>query len=470
MKKNIVLIYSDEHRHDALGFAGHPVVKTPNLDRLAKNGSFFNRVWCQTPQCRPSRASFITGQYTQDLGLMCNDDGDMNPEWPTFMKFLQEDGYQTAMIGKTDYYSRGSLNKYWGTYVTVDMSTYKDFVQKFGWDYVLEEFDKGLHTVPFVSTPFMRFLEKKNKLKPYQDQLDHYFSGPRGGEVSVLDHAEELTSYLTQEAIDWVKNKRDRSKPFLLKLAYVQPHPPFTADQSSYGLYQDSDVELPLMSSLKAFHPDWERILDKLKNHSTRLMPSKDHIEEHIKHYYALCSLVDCGVGDVINTLQEEELLNETWIIYTSDHGTMLGERGLWAKANFSKAAVQVPLIIKPPYEMEGMVSEQLVESIDVSATIMDIARGDVPRDWEGLSLMPVLRGEKVNREVMRSNIRYQFEDGSKKDVMAIRNNDFRVTFDMSDNTVYEIYDIRNDPDELSNLASDHNYAEIAMRLIHNAC
>ena len=138
---NILLIFADQHRHDVMGCAGHPLVRTPHLDALAASGVRFEQAWCQSPICQPSRASVITGRYAHELGVIHNTGG-FDPTWPTVMKQLQAAGYETATIGKTHYHESYQPPKEDGQ---IDMRDQADFVKAFGWDYVLEEYDKYLH-------------------------------------------------------------------------------------------------------------------------------------------------------------------------------------------------------------------------------------------------------------------------------------------------------------------------------------
>ncbi len=138
MKPNILFVFADQHRHNAMGCAGHPHVQTPTLDSLASEGTRFTKTWCQSPICQPSRASVITGRYAHELGVIHNTGG-FDPSWPTVMKQLQQAGYETATIGKTHYHESYQEPKAEGQ---IDMRDQESFVQSFGWDYVLEEYDK----------------------------------------------------------------------------------------------------------------------------------------------------------------------------------------------------------------------------------------------------------------------------------------------------------------------------------------
>ena len=166
-KPNILFIFSDQHRHDVLGCAGHPLVQTPNLDRLADWGMRFERTWTQCPVCMPCRATMITGRYTHELGFTSNvtadrgdtvDDSPFKSDWPTIMKQLQGGGYETASIGKTHYHGRPGSQEAGERGERFDTRQFGDFVKGFGWDHVMEEYDRYGHVQSHVKSPYMVFL------------------------------------------------------------------------------------------------------------------------------------------------------------------------------------------------------------------------------------------------------------------------------------------------------------------------
>ena len=202
-----------------MGCAGHDIVSTPNLDRLANQGVRFIEAWCQSPICQPSRASVITGRYAHELGVIHNTGG-FDPDWPTVMKQLQSTGYETATIGKTHYHESYQPPKEEGE---VNMQSYAPFVRSFGWDYVLEEYDKYLHVEDRLRTPYTDYLAQYGLLDAYKNQIRGVFrltDTHWRGETSVLTQEHDLTTFLASKAEDWLR-QRDNTKPFFLKLAFV---------------------------------------------------------------------------------------------------------------------------------------------------------------------------------------------------------------------------------------------------------
>src|SRR5579862_1433595 len=165
-RPNIVFLMADEHRYDALGCAGNPAVYSPNLDRLASEGVRFSHTYCQGPLCQPSRASIMTGQYVHQHGQSWNRIS-MKPEWPTMMKALQKAGYTTAKVGKCHFAGGGS-----GSLTgSKDLRDNAPIGRQFGFDWLVEEYDKFIHTLPGIVTPYTEYLRKKNLYETYCSEI-----------------------------------------------------------------------------------------------------------------------------------------------------------------------------------------------------------------------------------------------------------------------------------------------------------
>ena len=220
-RPNIVFLMADEHRSDALGCAGNPVVQTPNLDRMAAQGVRFTRTYCQGPLCQPSRASLMTGQYVHQHGQTQNRI-DMNPEWTTMMRQLQRTGYITGKIGKAHFFRDG-------------VGKGKDWHVPYGLDYFLEEYDRVIHMQAGASTPYMEYLKSRNLLDPYLAELRAV--GMRRGTTSKLPQEHAQTAFLADNAINWLRNYKE-DKPFFLWVSFVDPHPPFIDEARLGGTLQ----------------------------------------------------------------------------------------------------------------------------------------------------------------------------------------------------------------------------------------
>ncbi|MYD92495.1 MAG: sulfatase-like hydrolase/transferase [Chloroflexi bacterium] len=444
---NILFIFSDQHRHDVLGCAGHPVVETPHLDRLAAEGVRFTETWCQSPICQPSRASVITGQYTHQFNMFSNT-GPLDRAQPTVMRALQARGYETATIGKTHYHGMPTAEQVEESDGSFDMRGFAPFVQDFGWDYVLEEYDRYVHVNRKVRTPYTDHLADHGVLDPYRDMIKSVFRLTPDhwrARTSVLPQELDLSYFLADRAIDWLEG-RTSDKPFLLMLGFVQPHVPLIDDPVWAEYYRDADIELPDQTVIDAPNAVWGEHIDYLKGHSQVQVMDDALVREGIRHYLGMVSLIDQRIGDVIRVLEDSGEIENTWIIYSCDHGEMLGEHHLWAKQNFYRGSAKVPLIIRPPGGTAGHLDAGLTELTDVTATLADIGGASLPT-CRGQSLLPRVAGSvRSGREHVFSRIR---------SYAALRGERYRLTVDVESDTPCELFDLVDDPGELRNLVNE---------------
>jgi len=457
-KPNILFIFNDQHRHDVLGCAGHPLVQTPHIDRIAGEGVRFSRTWCQSPVCQPSRASIMTGRYTEELGIYANT-RDFDPEWPTIAQSLQSSGYETASIGKNHYYQvRPTPEMLAASGGPYDLRNYGEFTKRFGWDYALDEYDKYTHVYEKVRSPYTDYLKERDLLETYRRQIRSVYRLTPAhwrGETSHIPQEHDLTSFIGDQAMNWLSN-RDNGKPFFLKLGFVQPHVPLIDDPVWADYYRDADIVLPGQQPPVASNTAWQTWVDVLNKHSQVQTMDEAFIRNGIRHYLGMVSLIDQKVGEILALLESQGQMDNTWIVYTSDHGEMLGEHHLWAKLNFYKGSVQVPLILRPPSGGAGRVFRELAELTDVTATLADIAGADPPPGCHGRSLLPAFDDAFAGREILRSRI-YNYS--------AVRDDRYRFTLDVRSGTPCELFDLETDPGESANLVDDPGYASVVKRL-----
>jgi arylsulfatase A-like enzyme len=454
---NIVYILTDQHRADALGCAGHPVVRTPHLDRLAADGVRFSRMWCQSPLCQPSRASIVTGRYVHEHGITRNTGEEFDPEWDTMMKSLQRAGYVTANIGKAHYYHRPFFNVF-GSDTVLDTRDLAELVAAFGFDHVLEEFDRYAHAIPPVRTAYTEHLRAQGLLEPYKEQiLSIWRRTPNhwDGVTSVLDQPNDLTCFLADAAIEWLEGYRG-TRPFFLQLSFVQPHVPLMADPEWSEHYAHVDVPLGPRAAATATNATWEDHLATLREHSNSHLLTDDYVRRGARQYYGMVSLIDQRIGDILAVLTRRGWLERTWIVYAADHGELLGDHNLMGKSSFYRASVEVPCIIRPPDAARaGLVVEHPVELIDLTATLLDVAGAARPAGSHGCSLLPALRGEPNGREAVFSAIEGRQLGAERSYYVAATNGRHRCTIERSSSVACELFDLEADPDELVNLADE---------------
>ena len=452
-RPNIVFLTADEYRHDALGCAGNPAIQTPNLDRLAGQGCRFARTYCQGPLCQPSRASLITGQYVHQHGITWNG-MDMKPEWPTMMEQLQQAGYVTAKVGKTHFVE--SLLRQPG-----DLREGNAVIRRFGLDWLLEEYDRSIHLPPRNKTPYTEYLRSKQLFEGYHAEIAAVLR--RGsdirlrysGRISAVSQEHTQTAFVADQAIDWLRGYR-QDKPFFLWVSFVQPHPPLFDDARWAAHYKNATLPLgpgvppPLPGNAYGrYLRDWIRMTG-----TATLTPEVR--TEAARHYYGAVSLVDQKIGDIVRAIDERGWGNDTWFFFTADHGEMLGDHKFMFKNVFYKGSVLVPNIVYPAGGAPARTVAGPVESIDITATIVDVAGAKLPQ-CQGRSLAALVHGQGAPREVAYSELAGHRNEGNYF-VMAATEQ-YRYLYDKANNLPCELFDLENDPDELHNLVDEPAYA-----------
>ena len=455
---NLLFIYADQHRADVLGCAGNDIVMTPHLDRLATEGVRFDQTWTESPICQPARASLLTGRYPNDHGVLGNFGGDCQPEWDTFPRRLQEAGYTTASIGKT-HFSTWPMGAEPGTPAPTD-----EWIGSFGFDHVVEEFDKYVHLFD-VETPYMRFLREHDALEPYQEVVQANFRGGDrhwNGVTSPLPQELDLTCFLADEAQQWL-DRRPNDVPWFLQLSFVQPHVPLMGDPVWSDHYAKTAIERTARSEPISTTDEWATHLNGLRNHSHSELLTDEFVLAGARQYYAMVSLIDQRIGDLLAQLEKKGQLDNTWIVYSADHGEMLGDHGLMAKMNFYRSSVRVPLIMRPPGGTNGRVETEPVQAFDVAATLLDAGTATALDGAPSRSLVTLVTGGGgTARRHAVSMIRMRPRLPTWQ---AITDGQCRATSNADTGEVSELFDLVADPDEVTNRASDPSAGDVSVRL-----
>lgn len=447
---NIVWIFPDEWRHDAFGFAGNEVIQTPNVDALAARGMTFLAAHSESPVCQSARASLLTGMYPLDHGLSDNEHLPSTKgafpaaTVPNFLHALRGAGYRTAEIGKM-HFGRGSIG---------------DGVTAWGFDEAWQEHDK--YVLWRLNTPYTRHLrdlglyekweEHNSGLLPWLPNPEGNMSrNPRfkpggGPEADCVPDAEMLDVYIGEQACKYIREANE-DKPFFLWVAPIGPHPPFDAPPTYTDLYAAD--EIPLGPLAREDYPDneWGRYLTWNLNHVGCASWDEAQWRRIAKYYYGLCSQIDGVVERIVATLAETGRDRDTWIVFSSDHGEMLGDHGLISKRVFFETSVRVPQIIVPPVGQEvGETETGVTQAFDAVATILDLAGADWQVDVPARSLLPALKGESCAREVVFSQIA-----GFAMAASATQ----KVVVHEESGALGALYDLAADPAEHINLVDD---------------
>ena len=452
-RPNILFIMTDDHASHAMSCYGSRLNKTPNLDRLAREGMRFENSFCTNSICAPCRAVILTGKYSHINGLMDNAQK-FDGAQPTFPKLLQKAGYETAMIGK------------W--HLKTDPT---------GFDYWNILPGQGVYYNPVM----IEMGTRKN-------------------------HTGYVTDIITDYALDWLKG-RAGDRPFCLMYHHKAPHREWSPGPRHLTLYDDvtmpepatlfddyqgrgraareqdmsiektmnaRDLKLTPPTNLTAEQKQlWDAAYEP-KNEAFRVanLQGKDLVrwkyQRYIKDYLRCIASVDENVGRVLDYLDESGLANNTVVLYTSDQGFYLGDHGWFDKRFMYEESLRMPLLVRYPKEIKaGSVNDDIVLNLDFAPTFLDYAGVEVPADMQGASMRGVLAG-KTPEDWRRSMYYHYYEYPAVHSVKrhyGIRTRRHKLIHFYHDIDEWELYDLRKDPEELKNVYDDPAYADVARRL-----
>ena len=417
-RPNIVFVCSDQHSHRYSGYAGHPIVQTPNLDRLAKCGVAFDNAYSGNPVCVPARTSLMTGMYASDCNSFCNStvwDGS-HPVWGTI---LTEAGYDCRATGKMD------LNDDFDTGF-LEMKT-----------------GHGHRRNPDITSLFRRPLCYRVDERP---GVDGSARERRHGDYSL---AERAISFIRSES-------PGMDQPWAFYVGFHMPHPSFTALKKYYDIYDAEEIDMPFIP------PDYlesQHLVYQGLRHFKRIATpiQEDRIRRARVAYYGMISELDEYVGKIWRELKRMDQLENTIFIYTSDHGESLGEHGLWYKNNLYDNAANIPLIISGPGIPEGRVVETPVAHVDLAYTILELAGAKIPACLRGHSLLPLMRGETGDHPGFACSESHS--EGNCTGSFMIRKGDWKyIHFTWYDDLLFNAAE---DPGEFNNLVDDPDAAGV---------
>ncbi|KAK6214973.1 choline-sulfatase [Colletotrichum tabaci] len=417
---NILFIMADQLAAPQLKmYNPESQIKTPNLDALAAESVQFDSAYCPSPLCAPSRMSLITGLLPMKIGAYDNA-SQISSEIPTYAHYLRLKGYQTALAGKMHFIG-DQLHGY-ETRLTSDI-----YPGDFGWVVNWDEPDTRLEWYHNSSS----ILQAGTCVRSNQ-----------------LDYDEEVMYRSTQFLYDHVREGPEK-RPFALTVSLTHPHDPYTIEDKYWDLYEDVDIALPKVRIPK----------EEQDPHSKRLMKvcdlwdydfTDDQIKRARRAYYGAVSYVDDCVGRLLSVLKKCGLDDNTIIVFSGDHGDMLGERGLWYKMSYFESSVRVPLFVRHPHQFEPHRVSKNVSTLDILPTLCDLV-GTKPAPglpMDGQSLLPHLEGKAGHDKVYAE---YTGE-GTISPLMMIREGPWKFIHCPVDGT--QLFNLEHDPLELVNLAS----------------
>ena len=439
---NILFIMSDDHATNAIGAYNARLshyAKTPNIDKLAEEGTLFENAFCTNSICVPSRATILTGLYSHRTGVKTLGDT-LDPQMDHFVKRLTKAGYTSGLVGKWHLKSMPE-----------------------GFDYFEVLRNQGLYNNPTLYT------------RENFDQGGSQYEG----------HSSEV---ITQLSLDWLDRHRDRSQPFVLLTHYKSVHEPFYASESMRQQHLDDQFPEPAdllwdESPSNRVVGGWplETLRDRFLNNSQRYPPP--HLSEEIndydpertdesslrratyqkfiRHYLQGVAGIDAGVGKLIDYLKESGELENTIIIYTSDQGYFLGEHNMFDKRFMYEESARMPLIVRyPKLVKEKERRKEIISNVDFAPTIMDLAKQDIPKEWQGRSFLNLLSGVKIPDWENALYYRYwtTSQPESRPAHLGIRTERFKLIYyyglqnELKESEKWEFYDLEKDPHEHQNV------------------
>lgn len=473
---NIIYIMTDDHTRQAMGCYGYEYAKTPNLDRIANEGVIFTNSYVANSISGPSRACMLTGKHSHANGFTNNINSYFDGSQQTFPKLLQKAGYQTAIIGKWHLHSAPTGFDHWDILI-----------------------GQGDYFNPYFIT---------------------------NGDTAKFDGY--VTNLITEKSIEWLEKNKDSEKPFCLLVHHKAIHRNWMADTCDLDAYEDVEFPLPdnfydeyegriaakeqemniktddmdLIYDLKMYRPGKESRLRQnylsddgkhglygtmneaqRKAWDAHYTPIIDEFyaanlkgkelyewkyQRYMKDYMKTVKSMDDNVGKLLAYLEENDLLENTLIVYTSDQGFYMGEHGWFDKRFMYDESFSTPLIMRMPkrFERRGVVTD-LVQNIDHAPTFLDIAGADIPEDIQGVSMLPLL--ENVDGKLERKALYYHFyeypAEHAVKRHYGIYDGRYKLIHFYDDIDVWELYDRDIDPKEMNNIYDNPKYKDIIIDL-----
>lgn len=441
-KPNILLIMIDQLRFDTLGFMGHKVVKTPHIDSLAGQGVIFNKAYSSCPSCIPARAALFTGLSQKNHKRVGYADGIHWTYENTLPELLAKQGYYTQCVGK------------------MHVSPLRN--------------NLGFHNVD-LHDGYLHFYRKETT-PSYENQKvadDYYYwlKNELGIEADTTNTGIDCnswvarpwsyeekyhpTNWVTTKSIDFLR-KRDRDKPFFLMSSYVRPHPPFDAPSYYFDLYKNVNIpESPI--------GDWvdEEIIQNVPKHfASDISPNdKELIRQAKIGYYACITHLDHQIGRLIQELIERQLYDNTLIVFASDHGELLMDHNMFRKSMAYEGSSHIPFFISGGYNalqcISNSVCNSIVELRDILPTLVDYVGGDIPKNIDGQSLLPLIKDP--NKEI-REYLHGEHAYGNKSNHFIVTKKDKYIWFCKTGKEQY--FDLENDTMEEKDLIHNENYKD----------
>jgi len=449
---NILWICTDQQRADTIGALGNSHINTPHLDALAAQGVAFTRAYCQNPVCTPSRASFLTGRYPRTT--RCRQNGQAMPATEKLIsRLLANAGYTCGLAGK------------------LHLATCANGVVEKRIDDGYEVFDWSHHPQPdWPENAYTQWLAQQGK------SWEELYDGPSTPYIKHGVPAEyHQSTWCANRAIDFIREQK--GAPWFFSFNCFAPHHPFDPPADYLARYNPDELPLP---KTRLGELDTKTTYQQLDSQYAHNDPGSYNVaamtdadkREVTAAYYAMIEHIDEGVGRMIAALEATGQLENTIVIFMSDHGEMLGDHGIYLKGpHFYEEAVRVPLIFSWPKQFKTKLqADCLMELVDIAPTLLGAAGLDVPEAMQGKSLLPILRGESdpaTHRPHVFSEYYNAWSHKYSYGTMLRTNAHKMIVYHGTDQG--ELYDLENDPDEFENLWNNPAQAELKTQMLKDA-
>jgi len=424
-RPNLVFFFGEGQRNDTMSIAGHPFIKTPNHDRIAREGAMFTNAFCTNALCAPARAVVLTGMYSRSTGALDNAEltKPLPEDIPLFTQLLQAAGYEVAIVGKV-HVNNGAEERNWDYYFGHNAASN---------NYYSPMYKEG----------------RKGKIGPEQ-----------------TFHKVWADDLATDRALAWLDEDRG-DKPFCLLLWFVAPHGPFYRARRHLDRYNGVPVAKPATfdDDKKGYPgkpPAFAEATNKIGTRVDVGDPTRS-LEELVKDFCAGIEGVDDNMGRVMDALEKKGVLDDTAVVMGSDHGFFLGEWRCYNKRLMHEPSIRVPLMMRYPKRIPaGTVRKEMALDLDIAPTLLDIAGVATPQHMQGKSLLPVV--QKADPE-FRKEWYYEYyewpnEWGCRPN-RGIRTDKYKYMQYVMDPPQFEMYDLEKDPGELDNLYGKPEHAAL---------
>lgn len=426
---NILLVMADQMTPFMLEACGYPMARTQHLKALAQRATQFSQAYSPSPICVPARSCLMTGLYTSTTG--CYDNGDPYHSFiPTFAHYLTNAGYETILSGKMHFVGADQLHGF-KRRLNTDI-----YPSGFIWSYPLLDPD-----------------DPEASAFDFAPQYQAQNIGP--GWSTELQYDEE-THF---RALEYLRHAPDG--PFMLTVSYTNPHPPYIVPQRYWQLYQDAELALPhYPEDMEARYSDYDRAFIRWYGLDRKSIRNPRDLMAMRRGFAALAHYVDDKLGELLAVLEEQGLRDNTLVIFTSDHGEMLGEKGLIQKRSLYEWSARIPLFIDHPDLPAGRVDTP-VSLIDLPATLLDLVGAEPVRPMAGRSLLPALHGEALEAVPVISE--YHGE-GIMRPSFMVRQGPWKYIY--CHRSAPQLFNLEADPGEWNNRAGSPEVAEVEAALL----